>query len=196
MTVVFYCGLPPWLSSKESTCNAGVAADKGWIPGLRRSPGGGHDYACQYPCLENPMDKRTWQATIQRVGKSQTQVKRLSTHAKQAKGWEQKIWKYRDLLLQERFYEPSGQKRHCLWQISSFSNMNSCHAWWAILAFAGNVSKICMHFIQPIYQVPQKASTFNGYIPRNFVEQNFQWCPTCLWKSRQRAPKGNHKTDA
>ena len=36
---------------KKSMCNAG---DLGSIPGLERSPGGGHDYPLQYPCLENP----------------------------------------------------------------------------------------------------------------------------------------------
>ena len=131
--------------------------------GWEDSPGGGHGYPLQCSCLENPMDRRAQRATIQRVGKSQTQMKRLSTHAKQARGWEQKIWKYRDLLLQECFYESSGQKRQCLWQISCFSNTKSCHVWWAILACVGNVYKIGMHFIQSIYQVPQKASTFNDY---------------------------------
>ena len=39
---------------KESTCNEG---DLGSIPGLKRSPGGGHDNPLQYFCLENPMDR-------------------------------------------------------------------------------------------------------------------------------------------
>ena len=39
---------------KESACNVG---DPGSIPGLGRSPGGGHGYPLQYSCLENPMDK-------------------------------------------------------------------------------------------------------------------------------------------
>ena len=33
-------------------------------PGLGRSPGGGHDNRLQYSCLENPMDRATWQATV------------------------------------------------------------------------------------------------------------------------------------
>ena len=37
-----HIGLPPWLSSKEYTCNAGAKGDAGSIPGLGRSPGGGH----------------------------------------------------------------------------------------------------------------------------------------------------------
>ena len=73
-------GLPPWLSSKESTFNAGAAGDIGLIPGLGRSPGGGHGNPLQYSFLENPMDRGAWQATVHRVKKSQTLLKRLSTH--------------------------------------------------------------------------------------------------------------------
>ena len=46
-------GLPLWLSGIESACNAG---DLGLIPGLGRSPGGGHGNLLQYPCLENPIN--------------------------------------------------------------------------------------------------------------------------------------------
>ena len=41
-------GLPWWLSGKESACIAGAAGDMGWIPGLGRSPGGGHGNSLQY----------------------------------------------------------------------------------------------------------------------------------------------------
>jgi len=41
-TVVMAQGLPWWLSGKESSCNAGDTGDVGSIPGLGRSPGGGH----------------------------------------------------------------------------------------------------------------------------------------------------------
>ena len=69
-------GLSWWLRGKESTCNAG---DMGSIPGLGRSPGGGHGNPPQYSCLENPMDRGAWQAQVHRVAKSWTQLKRLST---------------------------------------------------------------------------------------------------------------------
>ena len=42
---------------KECACNAG---DPGLIPGLGRSPGGGHGNPLQYSCLENPMDRGAW----------------------------------------------------------------------------------------------------------------------------------------
>ena len=42
------------------------------IPGLGKSPGGGHGNPLQYSCLGNPMDRGAWQATVHRVTKSQT----------------------------------------------------------------------------------------------------------------------------
>ena len=65
------CGLPWWLSDKESACNAG---DPGSIPGLGRSPGEGHGNPLQYSCLENPMDGGAWWATIHEVAESQTRL--------------------------------------------------------------------------------------------------------------------------
>ena len=44
------------------------------IPGLGRSPGGGHGNPLQYSCLENPMNREAWQATIHEVAKSRTQL--------------------------------------------------------------------------------------------------------------------------
>ena len=57
----------------------GDTIDAGLIPRSGRSPGGGHDNPVQYSCLENPMDREAWQATVHRVTKSQTQLKHLST---------------------------------------------------------------------------------------------------------------------
>ena len=48
--------------------------DAGWIPELRRSPGGGHGNPLQYSCLENPKDRGAWQATNHGVAKSQTRL--------------------------------------------------------------------------------------------------------------------------
>ena len=64
-----------WLSSKESTCIAGVTENMGSIPVSERSPGGGHGNPLQYSFLENPMDRGDWRATVHRVTKSQTQLK-------------------------------------------------------------------------------------------------------------------------
>ena len=73
-------GLPWWLSGNKSTCNAGARGDSGLIPGLGRSPGGGRGNPLQYPCLENPIDRRACWAIVHKVTKSWTQLKQLSTH--------------------------------------------------------------------------------------------------------------------
>ena len=67
------------LEVKNSPVNAGDVRDVGSIPGLERSPGGGHSNPLQYSCLENTMDRGAWQAMVHRVAKSQTQLKWLST---------------------------------------------------------------------------------------------------------------------
>ena len=54
--------------------NAGDIRDTGSIPGLGRSPGGGHRSPLQYSCLENPVDRGAWQAIVRGVAKSQTQL--------------------------------------------------------------------------------------------------------------------------
>ena len=68
-------GLPWWLSRKESAC---------WCRrcgfGLGRSPGEGLGNPLQYSCLENPVDRGAWRVTVHRVMKTQTWLKRLSTH--------------------------------------------------------------------------------------------------------------------
>ena len=62
-------GFPGVSDGKESTCNAG---DLGLIPELERSPGEGNGNPLQYSCLENPMDRGAWQATVHGITKSQT----------------------------------------------------------------------------------------------------------------------------
>ena len=57
-------GFPRSLVSKESACNAGDLAS---IPQLGRFPGEGTGKPLQYPCLENPMDRGAWQATVHGV---------------------------------------------------------------------------------------------------------------------------------
>ena len=49
---------------KKPPANAGDAA---LIPGWGRSPGGGHNNPLQHSCLENPVDRGTWQAMVQGV---------------------------------------------------------------------------------------------------------------------------------
>ena len=55
--------------------NAGDIRDVGSIPGWGGSPGGGHGNLLKYSCLENPMDRGAWWATVHRVAQSQTRLK-------------------------------------------------------------------------------------------------------------------------
>ena len=56
---------------KNLLAKAGDIGDTGLIPGTGKSHGGGNDNPLQYSCLENPMDRRTCQATVHRVAQSQ-----------------------------------------------------------------------------------------------------------------------------
>ena len=57
---------------KSLPANAGDIRDAGSIPGSGRSPGGGHGIPVQYSCLENPMGRGGWRATVHWVTKSRT----------------------------------------------------------------------------------------------------------------------------
>ena len=52
---------------KNSAASAGDIRDAGLIPGWERSPAGGHSHPLWSSCLENPMDRGIWQATVHRV---------------------------------------------------------------------------------------------------------------------------------
>ena len=60
-------GFPSGARVKNLPGNAGDLRDTGLIPGLRRSPGGGHGNPLQYSCLENSMDREAWWATVHTV---------------------------------------------------------------------------------------------------------------------------------
>ena len=57
---------------KNLPAKAGDIKDTGSIPGSGRSSGGGHGNPLQYSCLENPMDRGAWWATVHMVAKSWT----------------------------------------------------------------------------------------------------------------------------
>ena len=68
-------GLPGGSVGKEPTCNTIDAGDMGSSSGWGRSSTGGRDHPLQYSCLENPVDRGHWQATVHGVAKNQTQLK-------------------------------------------------------------------------------------------------------------------------
>ena len=59
---------------KNPPANAGNIKDPGSIPGVGRSPGGGHGNPPQYSCLESPMDRAAWWAMVHGVTMSQTRL--------------------------------------------------------------------------------------------------------------------------
>ena len=72
MTYTLLKDFPGGSDGKASVYNAG---DLGSIPGLGRFPGEGKGNPLQYYCLENPMDRGAWWATVHVVVKSQTQLR-------------------------------------------------------------------------------------------------------------------------
>ena len=69
-------GFPGGSEGKAPAHNAG---DPGSIPGSGSSPGEGNGNPLQYSCLENPMDGRTWWATVHGVAKSRTRLSELTS---------------------------------------------------------------------------------------------------------------------
>ena len=69
---------------KEPVCQGRRHRDEGLIPGSGRSPGEEHGNPLQYSCLENPMDRGAWWATVHRIAKRQTRLKlfNMRTHTK------------------------------------------------------------------------------------------------------------------
>ena len=70
-SLLTYLGFPRASDCKEFACNA---RDRGLILGLGKSPGERNGYSLHYSCLENSMDRGTWQATVHEVAKSQTRL--------------------------------------------------------------------------------------------------------------------------
>ena len=85
---------PGGSDGKESTCNVG---DLDSIPGLGWSPGEENDYPLQYSCLENSMDRGSWQASVHGVAKSQTWLRNFHTilliDIRKGKYWMNFKWK-------------------------------------------------------------------------------------------------------
>ena len=77
ITLFYKVDFPFNANGKEPSASAGDAGDLGSIPWLGRSPRGGNGNLLQYSCLEKPMDRGSWQATVNGVTKNWT---RLSMH--------------------------------------------------------------------------------------------------------------------
>ena len=75
-------------TSGNLPASAGDLKDPGSIPGSGRPSGGGPGKPPQHSCLENPMDRAVWCATVHGVAKSQTWLKQLSVHTESYSGWD------------------------------------------------------------------------------------------------------------
>ena len=80
MIHVFIWATQVILVVKNLPANAGDLRDSHSIFGSGRSPREEHGNLFQYDCLENPTDRGAWKATVQRITKRHTQLKRLSIH--------------------------------------------------------------------------------------------------------------------
>ena len=106
---------------KNPPANARDISDMGSIPGSGRSPGGAHGSPpggahgspLQYSCLENPMDRGAWRATVHRVAKSRTLLKQLSTrvhkvpHTEHLKPFTMSLWKRPDKEEEKSWWQDS-----------------------------------------------------------------------------------------
>ena len=90
VTSLVLWGLPGGSDSKESACNAG---DLGSIPGLGRSPGGGCGKPLQYYCLDNPMHRGAWWATVHGVTKTRLSTTHSLVLCDDLEGWDVGGWR-------------------------------------------------------------------------------------------------------
>ena len=79
--LLFY-GLPRWCSGKEPVCQGRRCNRHGFNPWAGKIPEVGDGKPLQHSCLENPMDRGAWWATVHGVAKRQTRLKWLNTHAR------------------------------------------------------------------------------------------------------------------
>ena len=79
--VPFFLGFSGGIKGKEPTCQCRRHKRSGFHAWMGKIPRWGHGNPLQYTSLENLMDRGAWWATVHRVSKSRTWLKRLSRHA-------------------------------------------------------------------------------------------------------------------
>ena len=109
---------PATSDATVSSANATVCQRKRckrfWFdPWVRKIPVGGNGNPLQYSCLENPMDRRTWRATVYGVTKSCTQLKRLSKHVRKLYVECNEIHGMKMELPLDKYYSLYISKKHC-----------------------------------------------------------------------------------
>ena len=79
MTVLNTVSSPQKLGGSDDKASA-YDADQSWIPGSGISSGAGNGNPCRYSCLENPMDRGTWWATVHGITESRTRPSNFTSH--------------------------------------------------------------------------------------------------------------------
>ena len=108
----------------------------GWVG---RSPGGGHGNPLQYSCLENPMGRGAWRATVHGVTKSQTRLKWLSTHVHTPEKGKHRQWSW--ILL---FW---GFPSHVWGDHMPLQDVGKAEGTRAMEALQEKASSLCWHFL-------------------------------------------------
>ena len=111
--------------------NAGDIRDMGSIPASGRSPAGGSGNPHQCSCPENPIARGAWQATVHRVSKSQTRLKRLSMHMCTFIYISIYLSIYISIYLSIYIYIYLGEGNGNPLQYSCLENSMDRRAWWA-----------------------------------------------------------------
>ena len=149
--------LPHGSAGKESACSAG---DVGLITGLRRSPGEGNGNLLQYSCLENPMDRGTWQTTVHGVAKSQTRLSDF-TSLFSGSGWDRHVSRS-SLFVVGRHIPLEGAVKGL--------TCNSCLAWApALSCVLGCLTQLPRHGDWQLHLPGCSSFLSSPLVPRNFA---------------------------
>ena len=131
---------------KNLPANAWDIRDEGSIPGLGRSPGGGHSYPLQYSCLENPMDRGAWQATVHSITQSQVWLKRVSVHSHSKDKRSLSLWPPLQRRPLEFCLPPApwnlGQKSHSIGNANAGSTLKNLSSIQTSASWPGMVQKL------------------------------------------------------
>ena len=145
-------------AAKNPPTNSEDMRDRGSIPGSGRSPGGGNDYSLQYSCLETPMDRGAWRATVHRVAELDTTEAtehvhtHTHTHTHNYSSGTSSVF----TLLYKQHHHPSLGLSHlpklklCTWQTTPESPLRSrpsvCLWVWLIEALRVSGIRRCLSF--------------------------------------------------
>ena len=154
----------PYSEVKASACNAG---DLGLIPGSGRSPGEGNGNPLQYSCLENPMDRGAWWATVHGIAKSRTWISdftftftlhpiNLKTKGKERKKKQTNKKKNSVDIIKKCFW----RKHYSLW-VPGFWGQTT---WILILSRSFNLIRLLINMSKPWWALDHKK----GWASKNF----------------------------